>query len=135
MLMGNLDHRRGERIMRTLAGRVNPTRSARASADSQFADVPPDIRANAGRIAARLRQMRTSITVPDRLFEDAERFAAQRGMSRSDLYAHALAHFMESQSVLGVRERLDSVYAARPQESDLEPGVATLQSESLVRKW
>jgi metal-responsive CopG/Arc/MetJ family transcriptional regulator len=79
--------------------------------------------------------MKTTVTLPDCLFEEAERFAAQRSMSRSELYARALTHFIESQSVLGVRERLDSVYATHPQESELDAAAAALQSESLVRKW
>ena len=79
--------------------------------------------------------MRTTISIPDRLFEEAERLAAQRGMSRSELYSQALARFVASQKTLGVRERLDSVYGASPAESELEPAMVTLQSQSLVRRW
>jgi antitoxin MazE6 len=79
--------------------------------------------------------MKTTVSVPDRLFEEPERLAAQHGMSRSELYAQALTQFIESQKGLGVRERLDSVYAADPQASELEPAVATLQERSLVRTW
>ena len=79
--------------------------------------------------------MKTTISIPDRLFEEAERLAVQRGMSRSELYSQALARFVASQKTLGVRERLDSVYGASPAESELEPAMATLQSQSLVRRW
>jgi metal-responsive CopG/Arc/MetJ family transcriptional regulator len=79
--------------------------------------------------------MRTMVSIPDALFGEAERLAAQRGMSRSELYTQALAQLVGSARALGVRERLDSVYAADPRASELEPGVATLQEQSLERKW
>jgi metal-responsive CopG/Arc/MetJ family transcriptional regulator len=79
--------------------------------------------------------MKTTISIPDRLFEEAESLAAQRGMSRSELYSQALARFVASQKTLGVRERLDSVYGGSPADSELEPAMATLQSQSLVCRW
>jgi antitoxin MazE6 len=79
--------------------------------------------------------MRTTVSIPDALFAEAERLAAQRGMSRSELYAQALAQLIGSATALGVRERLDSVYEADPRASELDAGVATLQEQSLERKW
>jgi metal-responsive CopG/Arc/MetJ family transcriptional regulator len=80
--------------------------------------------------------MRTTVTIPDAIFAQVEHLAAQHGMSRSELYTQALAQLLESAPpALGVRERLDSVYAADPRSSELEPGVATLQEQSLERKW
>jgi metal-responsive CopG/Arc/MetJ family transcriptional regulator len=79
--------------------------------------------------------MRTTVSIPDALFAEAERLAAQRGMSRSELYTQALAQLIEPARALGVRERLDSVYATDPRASELDAGVATLQEQSLERKW
>lgn len=80
--------------------------------------------------------MKTAISIPDRLFEEADRLAALRGMSRSELYTRAIAEFVESQKGLGVRERLDAVYAAKPDESMLDPELAALQEKSIgTRKW
>ena len=65
----------------------------------------------------------------------APRLAIERGMTRSELYSHAVAQLVRSARALGVRERLDSVYAADPRVSELEPAVQTLQEQSLERKW
>ncbi len=75
--------------------------------------------------------MKTAISIPDAIFEEAERVAKQRGMSRSELYAKAVAEYVNSERFLGVRERLDAVYAHDPQASRLDPVLAQLQSASL----
>jgi metal-responsive CopG/Arc/MetJ family transcriptional regulator len=77
--------------------------------------------------------MKTAISIPDRLFEEAERLASQRGLSRSELYTRAVAEFVEAHKGLGVRERLDAIYGAGAEESALEPGLAALQERSLRR--
>lgn len=60
----------------------------------------------------------------------------QRGMSRSELYARAIADFVESQKGLGVRARLDAVYALRPEKSALDPELAVLQAKAIsAKKW
>lgn len=75
--------------------------------------------------------MKTAISIPDRLFEEAERVAEQRGMSRSELYTLAISEYLDANRSLGVRERLDAVYSVDPQSSALEPEVAALQEKSL----
>lgn len=75
--------------------------------------------------------MKTAISIPDRLFEEADRLAAQRGMSRSELYTMAISEFLDAQKGLGVRERLDAVYSVDPQASALEPEIAALQEKSI----
>lgn len=79
--------------------------------------------------------MKTAISIPDQLFEEADSLAAQRGISRSELYVRAIAEFIETQKGLDVRERLDAVYSAGPEESVLEPEFAALQDKSVGRKW
>jgi hypothetical protein len=39
--------------------------------------------------------MKTAVSIPDELFERADRVAAKRGVSRSALYAEALASFID----------------------------------------
>ena len=46
--------------------------------------------------------MRTAISIPDDLFESAEELAAELGMSRSQLYATALAR-LQSRALRHVR--------------------------------
>jgi metal-responsive CopG/Arc/MetJ family transcriptional regulator len=73
--------------------------------------------------------VKTAISVPDELFESAERFARQRGVSRSELYATALRQYLQEHGSEGITEQLDEVYGT---ESDgLDPTVARLQARSL----
>jgi hypothetical protein len=80
--------------------------------------------------------VKTAISIPDSIFEDAERLAARRGWSRSELYAHAVADFVKAERFIGVRERLDAVYGKDPQESTLDPLLEQRQSQALSKeKW
>ena len=57
-------------------------------------------------------------------------------MSRSELYATAIAEYLKDARFLGVRERLDAVYTADPKESELDAELAAMQSQSLpTEKW
>jgi predicted transcriptional regulator len=47
--------------------------------------------------------VKTAISIPDTIFEDAERLAKRRGWSRSELYARAVADFVKAERFLGVR--------------------------------
>jgi len=80
--------------------------------------------------------MKTAISIPDALFREAETLAKRRGISRSELYATAIADYVKDERFLGVREQLDTVYGAEPKTSALDPELATMQSQSLPReKW
>ena len=80
--------------------------------------------------------MKTAISIPDALYEDAERYAATRGWTRSRLYADAVREFLANERRLGVRERLDAVYRADPGASALEPALAEAQRTVITRdKW
>ncbi|NUQ00276.1 MAG: hypothetical protein HUU35_10520 [Armatimonadetes bacterium] len=59
--------------------------------------------------------MRVAISLPDGLFEQAERLAERRGTSRSQLYATALAEFL-------ARHEPDSVTAAIDRLVEVEGG-------------
>ncbi len=75
--------------------------------------------------------MKTAISIPDRLFEAAERLARRLGMSRSELYTKAVSQFVVANRFFGVREQLNEVYATRPDLSKLDPAIVQLQIESL----
>ncbi len=80
--------------------------------------------------------MKTAISIPDAVFEEAERLAKRRGWSRSELYANAVAEYVKGERFLGVRERLDAVYGADPEISDLDPMIEQAQAHSLLKeKW
>ena len=73
--------------------------------------------------------MKIAISVPDPVFEAAERLARQQRKSRSQLYAEAVAEYVGSHGAHAVRERLDAVYAA--QDSRLDDALARMQSASV----
>lgn len=73
--------------------------------------------------------MKTAISINEELFESAERFARERSMTRSELYATALRHYLEERRSERITERLDEVYSEEP--GDLDPAIARLQTRSL----
>jgi metal-responsive CopG/Arc/MetJ family transcriptional regulator len=75
--------------------------------------------------------VKTAISVPDELFESAERFAQRQGMSRSELYATALRQYLQEHRSEGITERLDEVYST--EDGALDPTIARLQTRSLPR--
>jgi hypothetical protein len=80
--------------------------------------------------------MKTAISIPDSLFEAAERLAKSRGWSRSELYANAVTAYVNSERFAGVREKLDSVYGHSAEDSAMDPLLADAQARSLPReKW
>ncbi|HLQ12709.1 MAG TPA: hypothetical protein VK130_05635 [Steroidobacteraceae bacterium] len=80
--------------------------------------------------------MKTAISIPDSIFEDAERLAKRRGWSRSELYANAVSDFVKAERFIGVRERLDAIYGKDSEDSALDPLLEQLQLQSLPKeKW
>jgi hypothetical protein len=80
--------------------------------------------------------MKTAISIPDIIFEEAERLAKIRGWSRSELYTNAVSAFVKGERFLGVREKLDAVYGSNVADSVVDPLLAKAQSRSLPKeKW
>ena len=75
--------------------------------------------------------MKTAISIPDETFEAAENLARRIGMSRSELYATAVAEYMARHRAAGVRERLDAVYEIEDEASRLEAVMARVQADSV----
>lgn len=80
--------------------------------------------------------MKTAISIPDDLYDAAEKTAAKLGVSRSELYRRALRSFLERHSERLVTEALDAVYADEPGASALDPGLEQSQFDSLDKdEW
>jgi metal-responsive CopG/Arc/MetJ family transcriptional regulator len=78
--------------------------------------------------------MKTAISLPDKLFESADALAQRLGVSRSELYATAVAEFLAKHQDAKATERLDQIYA-RPQ-SRLERPLRRGQARSLrTTEW
>ena len=75
--------------------------------------------------------MKVGLSIPDELFETAERVGKRLGVSRSRLYATALAEFLAKHRGRKVTDRLNALYGS--EESRVEPGVRRLQRRSLER--
>ena len=73
--------------------------------------------------------MKTAISIPDDLFESADALAEEMGVSRSQLYATAVAEFVAKHRSTDVTARLNAVYAEEP--SGLEKALRTAQARSL----
>lgn len=72
--------------------------------------------------------MKTAISLPDQVFEAAENLANRLGLSRSALYARAVAEFLERHREDGVTAELNKVYSA--ESSELDPVLQEMQTES-----
>ena len=80
--------------------------------------------------------VKTAISIPDAIFEEAERLAKNRGWSRSELYANAVSAYVNSERFLGVREKLDAVYGPNVDDSALDPVLARAQGRALPKdEW
>ncbi|HXA29230.1 MAG TPA: hypothetical protein VN193_10845 [Candidatus Angelobacter sp.] len=78
--------------------------------------------------------MKTAISIPDATFQAAERVAKRLDLSRSELYARAVARFVAEHSAEGVTAALDRVYAEQP--SAVDPLLAELQRASVAaEEW
>lgn len=62
--------------------------------------------------------MKIAISVPDQVFEAGEHLAQQLGLSRSQLYANALAAYLSDRGAEAVTARLNAVYAAESSKGD-----------------
>ena len=73
--------------------------------------------------------MKTAISLPDELFESADAFAQRLGISRSQLFATALAEYLAKHQTRKLTDRLNAVYVAEP--SHLDPALHRAQRRSL----
>lgn len=79
--------------------------------------------------------MKTTVSLPDDLFEAADRLAAYLGLSRSELCT-AVSEYLARHRYEGVTQRLDAVHGARPEDSRLDPVLDALRLRSLPRaEW
>lgn len=73
--------------------------------------------------------VKTAISVPDDLFRLAEAAARKLRVSRSELYAKALAEFLSRTDASAITERLNEVYSH--EVATVDPAFARAQIVSL----
>ena len=78
--------------------------------------------------------MKTAVSLPDDLFEEAEALAEAQRMTRSGLYTAALREYLARHSPDAVTAALDAVYACEP--SGLDADLAAAAARTLERvEW
>lgn len=77
------------------------------------------------------KSMKTAVSIPDALFDAAERLAKRLGVSRSELYQRAVHRYLTEQGDEVIRERLDRLYGGDTEGSRLDPAIEYLQNASL----
>ena len=73
--------------------------------------------------------MKTAISIPDSLFEEAEETARRLGMSRSELYANAVKAFLAAIRKENITQQLNGEYAE--EASELDDVIARMQWASI----
>jgi len=76
--------------------------------------------------------MKTAISVPDDIFQEAEEFARRRRLTRSALYAAALKAYVHQHRASDITHALNEVY--NDHSSDLDEALKGMQSISLPKE-
>jgi len=77
--------------------------------------------------------MKVAISLPAATFEAAERLSKRLGISRSQLYAQAVAAFVKTHRSGEVLEALAGLYGCEP--AAVDPVIDRLQAEALREEW
>lgn len=78
--------------------------------------------------------MKTAISIPNPIFEAAEKLASQLNMSRSELYTTAVAAYIANHQQNEITAQLNQVYGEV--QSSLDPVLAQLQVLALpLEEW
>lgn len=76
--------------------------------------------------------MKVAISIPDKLFHEAETVAEDLGLTRSGLYGRAIAEFLYRHRGQIITDKLNEVYGTEPATSD--PVLAELQWRVIQRE-
>lgn len=76
--------------------------------------------------------MKTAVSIPDSVFNEAKQLAKRLGISRSKLFACALEAYIEAHKEDRVREALDEIYAL--EASSLDHSLLQMQLLSLPKE-
>jgi Arc/MetJ family transcription regulator len=76
--------------------------------------------------------MKTAISLPDPLFDMAERVAAELKLSRSELYRDALEEYLRARHSWVIREKLNDAFGDDPNASRLDPVIEELQQDAIA---
>jgi metal-responsive CopG/Arc/MetJ family transcriptional regulator len=80
--------------------------------------------------------MKTAISVPDDLFEEIEKYAQERGSSRSEVFVLAVRDFLRKKESADMLEALNSVYSEsdNPEEAQVKQKSRKYHSRRAARE-
>ena len=67
--------------------------------------------------------MKTAVSIPDVLFDKAERTAKKLGIPRNKLFAKALEEFISNHQKENITEKLNKVYSLEDDSKSTETGL------------
>lgn len=76
--------------------------------------------------------MKTAISIPDKLFRVADQFAKSHGFSRSQLFAVAVAQYLEQHPSDHITKQLNEVYTSNP--AKLDESLSKMQFGSIEKE-
>jgi metal-responsive CopG/Arc/MetJ family transcriptional regulator len=78
--------------------------------------------------------MKVAVSIPDTIFQEAERVSRRLRVPRSQFYARALEAYVKEHSAEDITRRLNEVYARV--SSELDPATEAISLEvSRRKKW
>jgi hypothetical protein len=75
--------------------------------------------------------MKTTISLPEKLFQASEAFAQEHGLSCSELYARALLQFLQAQRYDGITDALNQAHSE--EANTLDHGLRAAQARALSK--
>jgi hypothetical protein len=80
--------------------------------------------------------MKTAVSIPDNIFEDAEIMTKKLGLARSQLYVKAIQEFIDRHNKDYVTEKLNTLYSEENKsEEPLDIGVESLREATKNDSW
>lgn len=76
--------------------------------------------------------MKTAVSIPDEVFEAADRAAKKLGVSRSELYATAVDEYVKRRQAEDITTNLNAVYASN--DSNIDPNLQNMQLKVLAKE-
>lgn len=76
--------------------------------------------------------MKTAISIPDEVFEAADRTAKKLGLSRSELYATAVHEYVKRYRIENITSKLNEVYSSN--DSHLDPNIQNMQIKAVAKE-
>ena len=76
--------------------------------------------------------MKTAISLPDSVFQEAESLAKKLGVSRSELYAKALVQYLRRHNKSRITERINEICAR--EDTSIDPVMAEIQARSIPQE-